>query len=215
MFLCALSKKPGTEGVKGHPVYPNLPGVTWNSYHTLPWFCSLVSPFVHLVGVSWTQRLLLDGYPSLEYPPELLWSSFQGTGGLEDFVSLLWWDIGDNAYAPQPRYMRLCWKHHTTSTSDHHKPHIPDLHLCWKIHQHVKPPPIHPINLCCAGNSTPPARQPPPTHPIDLRLCWKIHITSTSNYYQHTQSTFVCVGKFTSPACQTTTNASASRSFLG
>ncbi len=41
----------------------------------------------------------------------------------------------------------------------------------------------------------------------NMHLYWTIHITSTSNYHQHTSQTCVCVGKSTPPACQTTTNA--------
>ncbi len=43
--------------------------------------------------------------------------------------------IGDNAYAPQPRYMRLCWK--KQHNHQHVKPpptHLIDLRSCWNIH---------------------------------------------------------------------------------
>ncbi len=74
---------------------------------------------------------------------------------------MLWWGIGDNAYAPQPRDLRLCWKIRTTSTSNQHHQQRFDLPLCWKIHTTSTSKQHHqqPWTCVCVGKSTPPARQ--------------------------------------------------------
>ncbi len=87
------------------------------------------------------------------------------------FGTRIWWGIGDNAYAPQPIDMRLYWKIHATSTSNHHHQPPFNLRLCWKNPhpQHVKPlPPATFFTCVCVGNATPPACQT--TTKCNLRL---------------------------------------------
>ncbi len=88
--------------------------------------------------------------------------------------------------------MHLCWKIHTTSTSNHHQQPV-DLRLCWKIRTTSTPNQHHqqPIDwrLCWKIRTTSTSNHHH-QQPIDVRLCWKIRTTSTSNHHHHQPPSF-------------------------
>ncbi len=78
---------------------------------------------------------------------------------------------------------------------------------------------LNPSTCVCVGKSTPPTCQtatstphrlafmlenphhqhvkPPPMHPLRMRLCWKIHTTSTSNHHKCTHRLAFVLSKWT------------------
>ena len=135
------------------------------------WRRDCPKPGLHVHDVYRTERGLQSGGPSLGWilqETNQLWRSGSqsavvtvATGLFINFNTLetgnvslkLWWGIGDNAYAPQPRDLRLCWKIRTTSTSNQHQQQPFDLRLCWKI-QHTTSTPNQHHQQPCSSSST-------------------------------------------------------------